>query len=98
MNQLTCPRCKAAYPRWRVPFGPRGFSCLSCGARLTFSRASTWRIGAVGGFVAFGVAVLGGLAFGFDQIWTWRFMVPFLAFAVVLGHLAKVFVGGLELQ
>jgi hypothetical protein len=64
--------------------------------RLTFSRASARRIGAVGGLVLFGTALPCGLIFGFDRIWTWWFMVPFLAFAVVLGHLVKIFAGVLE--
>jgi hypothetical protein len=98
VNRLSCPRCEAAYPRRRIPFGPRGFRCLSCDARLTFSRDSARRVGAVGGFTLFGAAALGGLVFGFDQIWTWRFMVPFVAFAVVVGHATKVLVGVLEVR
>ena len=97
MNRLNCPRCTVAYPRWRVPFGPGVFNCPSCGARLTFSRASARRIGFVGGLVLFGAALLGGLVLGFDRIWTWWFMVPFLGLAVILGHLVKIFVGVLEL-
>jgi len=80
MNRLTCPRCQAAYPRWRVPVGQGVF-------------------GGSGQLAAFrSAAALGGLVLGFDQIWTWRFMLTFLAFAVLLGYAAKVLVGGLELQ
>lgn len=45
----------------------------------------------------FSAALLGGLVFGFDRIWTWWFIVPFLAFAALMGHLVKIFVGVLEL-
>jgi hypothetical protein len=65
---------------------------------LTFSRDSARRVGAVGGFALFGTATLSGLVLGFDQIWTWRFIVPFLVFALVLGHATKVLVGVLELR
>src|SRR2546430_779126 len=33
MADLTCPRCHAGYPRWRVVFSPPTFRCLSCGPR-----------------------------------------------------------------
>jgi len=96
MSRLACPRCETAYPRWRVPFGSSVFHCVSCGARLTFSRDSARWVGAIGGFALFGAAVLGGLVLGVEQIWTWRFMMSFLVFALVLGHAAKVLVGVLE--
>ena len=98
MNKLSCPRCQAVYPRWRVLFSPGVFGCLSCGARLTFSRDSARRIGTVGGFALFGTVGLSGLVLGFDQIWTWRFLVSFLAFSLVLGQIIKAIVGILVLR
>src|SRR5262245_11393555 len=98
MNRLSCPQCGIDHPWWRVPFGRSSFSWRSCGLRLAFSRASARRIVAVGVLMLFGAALLGGLIFGFDRIWTLSFMVSFLAFAVVLGLLVKVFVGVLELS
>ena len=97
-EQAASPDRGSRCSRWRVPFGSSVFHCISCGARLTFSRDSARRVGAVGGLALFGAAALGGLVLGFDQIWTWRFMVSFLVFALVLGHAAKVFVGVFELR
>jgi hypothetical protein len=52
----------------------------------------------VGGIGLFTAAAFGGFVLGFDQICTLRFIVPFLAFALVLGHAVRVLVGVLELR
>jgi len=65
---------------------------------LTFSRDSARRIGAVGGFALFGTVALSGLVLEFEHIWTWRFLVSFLAFSLVLGQIVKAIVGILVLR
>ena len=98
MADLTCPRCDAGYPRWRLLFSPATFPCLSCGARLTISRDSARRLGAVGGFTLFSTAMLSSLVFGSQVVWTWRFLVAFLVFSFVLGQIIRSIVGVLVLR
>ena len=98
MRQLTCPRCCVPYPRWRVVVSRAAFDCFSCGAKLTLSRDTVRRVGAIGGLVLFGAAMIGGLIDGFDRIWTWQFLVGFLAISMILGQIVRAFVGVLVLR
>jgi hypothetical protein len=56
------------------------------------------RVGAIGGLVLFGAAMLGGLVDGFDRIWTWQFLVGFLAISMILEQIVRAFVGVLVLR
>jgi hypothetical protein len=98
MKKLTCPRCRVPYPRWRVVVSPAAFDCFSCGAKLTLSRDTVRRVGAIGGLVLFGAAMIGGLIDGFDRIWTWQFLVAFVAISVILGQIVRAFVGTVVLR
>lgn len=98
MNGLRCPRCRAPYPRWRVLFRPGIFSCPSCGARLTYSLYSARRAVWVVSIGLFGAVTLGDLVFGFDQLGSWRFLVPLLAFTLVLGQIVRSLFGVLVLR
>ena len=42
--------------------------------------------------------MIGGMLGGFDRIWTWQFLVAFLALSVILGQIVKAFVGVLVLR
>ena len=79
-------------------FSPPTFRCLSCGARLTISRDSARRMGAVGGLALFGTAILSGLMFGPQVVWTWRFLASFIVFSFVLGQIIRSIVGVLVLR
>src|ERR1051325_8635380 len=98
MADLTCPRCHAGYPRWRLLLSSGTFRCLSCGARLTISRGSARKMGTVGGLTLCGVAMLSGLVFGSQVVWTWRFLALFLVFSFLLGQIIRSIVGVLVLR
>jgi hypothetical protein len=87
-----------AYPRWRIVASRGAFDCFSCGAKLTLSRDTVRKVGAIGGVVLFGAAMIGGMLGGFDRIWTWQFLVAFLALSAILGQIVKAFVGVLVLR
>ena len=93
MKKLTCPRCRVPYPRWRVVVSRAAFDCFSCGATLTLSRDTVRKVGAIGGVVLFGAVMLGGMIGGFERIWTWQFLLAFVAISVILGQIVKAFVG-----
>lgn len=42
--------------------------------------------------------MIGGMIGGFDRIWTWQFLVAFLAMSAILGQIVKAFVGVLVLR
>ena len=98
MKKLTCPRCRVAYPRWRVVVSRGAFDCFSCGATLTFSRDTVRKVGAIGGVVLFGTVTLGGMIGGFERIWTWQFLLAFVAISVILGQIVRAFVGTVVLR
>ena len=46
----------------------------------------------------FGVLALSGVVLGFEKLWAWQFLTPFLAFALTLGQILKAVVGVLVLR
>jgi hypothetical protein len=97
-TKLTCPRCGATYPRWRLLFSLGTLACLSCRARLTLSRDSAARLGFVGGLTLFACAALSKWILGLETLWSWLFMLCFLAFAFVLGLIIRLIVAVLVLR
>jgi hypothetical protein len=93
VNELKCPRCQVVLSRWRAHLRPGILDCVACGARLTLSRDSARAIGRVGGFALFAALAFSGAILGFDKLRTWKFIVYFLVFSLVLGQVIKTIFG-----